>query len=177
MHQTKRKWKTFGENYMGKFQHNEEVCWIKDQYQQNPTMEWSPICEKHVEEALRKTLNWKAPGRDQIPNFWLKQLTATHKHIAAIFNKLIEEDSVPEWLTAGVTFLTPKNENTENPKNYRPVTCLKTIYKLITSIISSRMQKYMDDEKFDAKRTERGLQWNKRMQRPFSTFKNDTTRM
>jgi hypothetical protein len=63
-----------------------------------------------------------------------------------IFNKLIEEDSILEWLTAGVTYLIPKNENTENPKNYRPVTCLPTTYKLITSIISRRMQKYMDDE-------------------------------
>ena len=106
-----------------KVSHNEEACWIKDQFQQNPSMEWSPICEKDVAEALRTMLNWKAPGRDQIPNFWLKQLTATHKHIAAIFNKLIEEDSIPEWLTTGVTYLIPKNENTENPKNYRPVTC------------------------------------------------------
>ena len=47
---------------------------------------------------------------------------------------------------AGVTFLIPKNENTENPKNYRPVTCLSTMYKLITSVISRRKQKYMDDE-------------------------------
>jgi len=91
-------------------------------------------------------LNWKAPGRDQTPNFWLKQLTATHKHIAQIFNKLIEEDSIPEWLTAGVTYLIPKNENTGNPNNYRPVTCLPTTYKLITSIISRRTQKYMDNE-------------------------------
>jgi hypothetical protein len=29
---------------------------------------------------------------DQIENFWLKQLAATHKHIAALFNKLIKED-------------------------------------------------------------------------------------
>ena len=72
--------------------------------------------------------NWKAPGRDQIPNFWLKQLTATHKYIAAIFNKLIE-DQIPDWLKVGVTFLIPKNENTENPKIYRPVTCLPTMYK------------------------------------------------
>ena len=47
---------------------------------------------------------------------------------------------------AGVIFLIPKNENAENPKNYRPVTCLPTMYKLITSVISRRMQKYMDDE-------------------------------
>jgi hypothetical protein len=39
-----------------------------------------------------------------------------------------------------------KNENTENPKHHRPVTCLPTTYKLMTSIISRRMQKYMDDE-------------------------------
>ena len=101
---------------------------------------------KKTAEALRSTLNWKAPGRDQIPNCWLKQLTATHRHIAAIFNKLIEEDQIPEWLTAGVTYLTPKKENTENLKNYRPVTCLPTMYKLITSVINRRMQKYMDDE-------------------------------
>ena len=94
-------------------------------------MEWSPICAKDVAEALRTTLHWKAPGRDQIPNFWLKQLTATHKHIAAIFNRLIEEDQILELLTAGVTFLIPKNENTENPKNYRPVTCLPQCKNLL----------------------------------------------
>jgi hypothetical protein len=92
-------------------------------------MEGNPVCEKDVAEALRTMLNRKALGRDQIANFWLKQLKATHKHVAALFNKLIEEDQIPEWLTAGVTFLIPKNENTENPKNYRPVTYLPTIYR------------------------------------------------
>jgi len=52
-------------------------------------MEWSTVCEKDVAETLRTTLNWKAPGRDQIANFWLTQLTTTHKHITAPFNKLI----------------------------------------------------------------------------------------
>jgi len=59
---------------------------------------------------------------------------------------LIEEDQILQWLTAGVTFLITKSGNTENPKNYRPVTCLPTMYKLMTSIISRHMQKYMDDE-------------------------------
>jgi hypothetical protein len=103
MHLAKRKWRTSGMKYMGKFSHNEEACWIKGHYQRNSSMGWSPMCEKDVAEALRTTLNWKAPGRDHIPNFWLKQPTATHKHIAEIFNKLMEEDFIPEWLTAGVT--------------------------------------------------------------------------
>ena len=71
--------------------HNEEAYWIKDQCQQNSSMEWSPLCEKNVAEALRTTLNWKAPGRDQIPYFWLKKLTATHKRTAEIFNKLLKQ--------------------------------------------------------------------------------------
>ena len=78
--------------YGKEVQHNGEADWIKNQYQRNPSMVWSPICAKDVAEALRATLNLKAAGRDQIPNFWLKQLTATHRHIAAIFKKLIEED-------------------------------------------------------------------------------------
>jgi hypothetical protein len=91
-----------------KFEHIREACCIKNQYQQSSSLEWSTVCEKDVAEALRTTLNWKAPGRDQIVNFWFKQLTATHTHIAALFNKLIEEDQIPEWLTAGVTFLITK---------------------------------------------------------------------
>ena len=115
--------KIYGKNV----QQNEDAGWIKNQYQQNQNMEWSPICAKDVAAALRTMLNWKTPGRDQIQNVWLKQLTATQRHIAGIFNKLIEEDQIPEWLTAGVTFLIPKNENTENPKTYKPVTCLPTM--------------------------------------------------
>jgi hypothetical protein len=109
-------------------------------------MEWSPVCEKDVAEATKTTLNWKAPRRDQIVNFWHKHLTATHRHILELFNKLIEEDQIPEWLTAGVTFLIQKTEKTDNAKNYRPVTCLRTIYKLLTSIMSRRTQKYIEDE-------------------------------
>ena len=104
-------------------QHNGEAHWIKKQYHQTPSMDWSPVREKDAADALRTTLNWKRPNR----KFWLKHLTAaTNKHIAALFNKMIDEDQIPEWLTAAVTFLIPKNENTENPKNYKPVTfCLQ----------------------------------------------------
>jgi hypothetical protein len=72
MHQTNSKWRTFGRKFMGKrVQHNEAACWIKNQYQRIPGMEWSPVCEKDITESLRAILSWKASGRDQIPNFWL----------------------------------------------------------------------------------------------------------
>jgi hypothetical protein len=54
-------------------------------------------------------------------------LTVMPKYLAALFNKLIKEDQIPEWLKAGVTILIPKNQITERPKNYIPVTCLPTL--------------------------------------------------
>jgi len=63
-----------------KIKHTEEAYWIKDQCQQNASMEWSPISEMEVAQVLRMMQNWKAPGTDQMANFWLKQLTATHTH-------------------------------------------------------------------------------------------------
>jgi len=140
-------------------------------------MEWSPVCEKDVVDALRTKLNWKAPGRDQIANFWLKQLTATHKHIAVLFNKLIEEDQILEWLMAGVAFLISKNGNTENPKNYRPVTCLPTIYKLMTSIISRHLQKYVDDENLMPREQKRCCSGSKGWKDQLLIKKSNITRM
>jgi hypothetical protein len=80
-----------------------------------------------VKEVLRTRLNQKAPGRDQIANFWLKQLTATQTYLATLFNKMIEEGQIPEWLMTGVIILISKNENSERPKHYRHITCLPTV--------------------------------------------------
>ena len=41
-------------------------------------MEWSSISETEVTEVLKMTLNWKAPGRVKIANFWVQQLAAAH---------------------------------------------------------------------------------------------------
>jgi hypothetical protein len=46
---------------------------------------------------------------------------------------------------AGITTLISKNEIIERPKNYRPLTCLPTMHKTITSIISKQIQKYIDE--------------------------------
>jgi hypothetical protein len=50
------------EIYGKKVSHYEEVCWIKGQCQQNPSIEWSPICEKDVAKNNAKLESpWKRP--------------------------------------------------------------------------------------------------------------------
>jgi len=43
-------------------------------------MEWSSVFEKGVIMVPTKMLNWKAPPRDQIAYFWLKQLAVMHSY-------------------------------------------------------------------------------------------------
>lgn len=48
-----------------------------------------------------------------------------------------------EWLIDGLTILLPKTEETKNPKNYRPITCHPTMYKVITSILAGRTYTFL----------------------------------
>ena len=52
----------------------------------------------------------------------------------------------PKWFCQGITYLLPKSKDTENPKNYRPITCLSTLYKLLTSILAERTYKHMEKQ-------------------------------
>lgn len=50
----------------------------------------------------------------------------------------------PAWLAEGITYLLPKSEGTKHPQNYRPITCLPTMYEILTSIVARRMYQYLE---------------------------------
>ena len=60
-------------------------------------------------------------------------------------NILQNPEAAPEWLTEGTTDLLPKSQETQNPQNYRPITCLTTTYKILTSIITERMYTLLEE--------------------------------
>ena len=54
-----------------------------------------------------------------------------YEKLASLLSKMVESsDNAPKWLSDGMIYLSPKTEDTKNPKNYRCVTCLTTTYKL-----------------------------------------------
>ena len=72
-------------------------------------------------------------------NFWLKQLISLHHQFTNAYNNILKNpEQSPEWLTGGVTFLIPNFEDTRNSKIYRLITCLPSMYKALTSIITER---------------------------------------
>jgi hypothetical protein len=100
-------------------------------------MEQTCATEEELQEAMKEASNWKAPGRDLIQNWWCKKLTVIHKTLATCINKLLQHpEDTQEILTKGNICLIPKDNNTSNPLKYRPITCLVTLCKLTTAIIT-----------------------------------------
>ena len=48
-----------------------------------------------------------------------------------------------EWLTDSLTILLLKTEETKNPKNYRPITRIPTMYKVLTLILANRTYTFL----------------------------------
>ena len=132
--------------------HNLKASWIRREQTRvsNVTaMEHSPITTEQVSRLIAKTLEQKATGPDEINNFWIKRFTATHSYLAHHFDQFMEDaGNIPDFLVQGITYLLPKNQDCQDPSQYRPITCLFTIYKIYTARIAEKVYKHLDANKF-----------------------------
>lgn len=98
------------------------------------------VTEEEVQQALRGAKNFSAPGPDGIHTFWWKKFSCVHRRLAKVFNSWLSDGRpIPQWFVEGRTVLLPKKGDLSNPKNYRPITCLNTCYKIFTRILYNRL--------------------------------------
>jgi hypothetical protein len=127
-------------------QHNNDGLWLKEEENNGELEEMTAILvtTADIREATRYTRNWAAPGPDFVHNFWYKKFSTTHGKIAEHFNNVLRDpQKLPEFITKGVTYLLPKDRDTTNPAKYRPITCLSSLYKLLSSVITQKVQRYI----------------------------------
>ena len=75
-----------------------------------------------------------------LPNFWIKQFKSLHKPMAEAYSEIIKDPKqTQDWLVEWATNLLPKKEETWISKNYRPIACLPTTFKILTSVITDRL--------------------------------------
>lgn len=95
--------------------------------------------------TLQKAKPWKAPGPDGIQAFWWKVFDQAAKTLFHLASRQIAEGSkLPSWLTNGRVVLIHKSGSHEDPANYRPIACLNTSYKLVTSLLAVHLSKHAD---------------------------------
>ena len=92
--------------------------------------------------------NWKSPGPDLVQGFWLKSFSSLHERVRLQLKECLDSGFVPSWLTRGRTSLLQKNKTKGNvASNYRPITCLPLMWKLLTGVTTDQIYVSLDQEK------------------------------
>ena len=97
---------------------------------------------------VMKRKNWTSPGPDGVQNFWLKRIKVLWAKEVEYVNDILEERTiVPKWMGGGRTVLLPKTNDISQVDKYRPITCLNTLYKMVTAVIADDIQEHLISNK------------------------------
>ena len=92
--------------------------------------------------------NWKSPRPDLVQGFWLKNFSNLHERVRLELKECLDSGFVPSWLTRGRTSLLQKDKSKGNvASNYRPISCLSLMWKLLTGVIANKIYAHLDQEK------------------------------
>jgi len=105
--------------------------------------------ETEIRNALKKTANNKAPGKDGIPYEFYKMWIKPHRSkerkpdityiLNEVYNNIEREGTLNEKFAEGAMCLLYKKKEKTNIENYRPITLLNTDYKLYTKTIATKL--------------------------------------
>ena len=127
--------------------HNSKAEWLVDIRKEvkNMSQENVVVTVEMKKSKVRKLPNWKAPGPDGVQGYWLKNLPSQHDRIVRQMNDTINNSKdTPDWLTKRRTVLCQKDPQKEDAvDNFRPISCLPLMWKLITGIISDVMYEFL----------------------------------
>ena len=84
-----------------------------------------------MKKEIAKRKYWTISGIDDIQNFWCKKFELAKEALRQVFTDLyVDTVIIPEWWLSGRTALLPETKNLRDEKNYHPITCLNTSYKI-----------------------------------------------
>lgn len=106
-----------------------------------------PFTENEILTAVKNLKNNKSHGIDGILNEHLKSTIHVMSSIyAKLFNLIFDTGLVPvSWSLGNILPIFKNKGDSKNPENYRPITLLSCFGKLFTSILNSRINKYLDE--------------------------------
>ena len=92
--------------------------------------------------------DWKFPGPDLLQGFWLKNFSSLHGRVISRLKECLDSGFVPSWLTKGRTALLQKDKGKGHiARNYRPISCLPLMWKLLSAVIADQIYGHLDQQK------------------------------
>ena len=143
--------KTFWSNIWGiEKKHNEDAEWLKDveESYRNIPQESFQINQGKIKKQLSKLPNWKACGPDKVHGYWLKIFNSVHERMPKHLQHCIDTGEVPNWMVEGRTTLTIKDVSKGTlVSNFRPITCLAMMWKLMTGLFAEEIYDHLETNK------------------------------
>ena len=138
---------SIGKNYDGKIDKSTTPL---DKYlnkipKNKNSMYLSPMNETEINKVILGLPNKKSYGYDKINNCLLKELCSLIITLLTIvFNKSLEEGVFPDSMKNADTVPLFKSKCSSNCNNYRPISLLITLSKLLEKIVYSRTITFLD---------------------------------
>ena len=118
------------------------------------------ITTRSLKRILGSIPNWKSPVPGLVQRFWLKNFSSLHERVKLQLKESLNSGFVPSWLTRGRTLLLQRDKNKGNvASNYKPITCLPLIWKLLACVITYQIYAHLDPGKLlpeEQKRCKKG---------------------
>ena len=130
--------------------HNRNAKYVKNlESEANVTnQEKVDVTKESLKKILGRMPNWEFPGPDSLQGFRLENLGSAHGRVRSQFKEFLEGGFVPTLLTKGRNTLLQKNKSKGYiASNYRPITCLPLIWKLLMGVIASQNYGHLDQKK------------------------------
>lgn len=104
------------------------------------------INKQEIFEILNKAKTNKAPGVDRIPYEFLKNASQEfHTELANIFNIIFETGKIDEAFRDTIIFPIFKKGNANDTSNYRGISFMNCVAKVLMGILNSRIQKWVEN--------------------------------
>ena len=105
-----------------------------------------PVVMSEVIAAYKSLKNGKAAGHDLVTNEHLKYgVEALYRQLATLFNVMLRCSHVPAEIKKGIiiTIIKDRHKSSSTPSNYRGITLLSVIYKLLESVILGHIKRFI----------------------------------
>jgi hypothetical protein len=104
----------------------------------------APIQENEIYQALRSIGDLKAPGLDGYgASFFKATWSITKPDIIAAVLEFFQENYIYSAVNSTLVTLIPKHSVAKTIKEYRPISCCTTIFKIISKIMTMRLSKVL----------------------------------
>ena len=100
-----------------------------------------PITIDEVKESINTAAKDRAPGPDGLPTEFWQHFSSLDKVLCAAFNEWFDQGVIPDQEQVGTISLIFKKGAPQLISNYRPITLLNTSLKILTRILTRRVQK------------------------------------